>query len=69
MGQIADDIVDGSCCTMCGQYFQDPDEDKIYTHEYPVACKRCFRARNRSSVNDTVSKHSNVSSLGGAYAG
>ncbi len=58
MGEIADDMVDGSCCTHCGQYFQDPDDpEKIYTHGYPVACKRCFRAPMRKqSVQKATAK-------------
>ena len=42
MGQIAEDMIDGTCCSFCGQYFQDPDDaDSCYTHGYPVACKEC----------------------------
>ena len=48
MGEIAEDLTDGTCCVECGQYFQDPgDPDKIYTHGYPVACKDCFRSGMR----------------------
>ncbi len=42
MGEIAEDMIDGSCCQWCGQYFSDPDHDVIYTHGYPVACKGCY---------------------------
>lgn len=43
MGQIADDIIDGSCCAFCLMYFEDPeDDDFIYSHGYPVACKECW---------------------------
>ena len=43
MGEVADDMIDGSSCSLCGCYFKDPDskEDKLYTHGYPVACKDC----------------------------
>ena len=37
MGQIADDIVDGTTCSLCGQLFVD-DNDDLYTHGYPVVC-------------------------------
>jgi len=48
VGEIAEDIVDGTCCTYCGMYFQDPeDPEKVYTHGFPVACKSCFRAPMR----------------------
>ena len=41
---ISEDIVDGTCCYECHNYFKDPDKkDTAYTHGYPVACKRCFR--------------------------
>ena len=44
MGQIAEDMVDGTCCSFCGQYFQDPDDtESCYTHGYPVACKTCWK--------------------------
>ena len=38
MGEIADDMFDGSCCTFCGQYFKHPERDEknetrgIYVH-------------------------------------
>jgi len=43
MGEVAEDMIDGSCCSLCGQYFQDSDDkDMIYTHGYPVVCKDCW---------------------------
>lgn len=42
MGQIAEDMADGSCCTECGQYFQHPKQNAILTHGYPVLCKECY---------------------------
>lgn len=48
MGEIADDMIDGTSCSVCGMYFKDPDEkDTLFTHGYPVACKQCFRAGMR----------------------
>ena len=48
MGQMAEDFQDGTTCSICGCFFQDPDdENSCYTHGYPVACKRCFRAGMR----------------------
>jgi len=35
MGEIADAMIDGECCELCGQYFA---ED----HGYPVVCKGCW---------------------------
>ena len=34
MGELADDIIDGACCALCGIYFEEE-------HGYPVACKCC----------------------------
>lgn len=41
MGQIADDIIDGNCCALCGCYFV-TDKDELYEHGYPVACWGCW---------------------------
>ena len=44
MGEIAEDLADGTRCSDCGQYFRDPDDPQtIYTHGYPVICKDCYR--------------------------
>jgi hypothetical protein len=40
MGEIAEDMIDGSCCSLCGQYFR--LGTGIYVHEYPVACYDCW---------------------------
>jgi len=36
MGEIADDMIDGRCCSWCGVYFEQ-------AHHYPVACKSCWQ--------------------------
>ena len=41
MGEIAEDMHDGSCCELCGQYFKHP-KGGIYTHGYPVVCNDCW---------------------------
>jgi ribosomal protein S27E len=41
MGQIAEDMLDGSCCSLCGQYFEHP-KGGIYVHGYPVVCDDCY---------------------------
>lgn len=41
MGQHADDILDGSCCALCGLYFTNNNSDIIPDHGYPVACESC----------------------------
>lgn len=43
MGEMAEDILDGSCCALCGCYFKHPKkENEGYSHGYPVACKDCW---------------------------
>ena len=43
MGEIAEDLIDGTACEICGCYFINPDEpDRLYTHGYPVVCKDCW---------------------------
>ena len=50
MGEVAEDMCDGTACQLCGQYFQDPkDEDQLYVHGYPVTCKECY---NQLSAKD-----------------
>lgn len=35
MGQIADDMSEGACCSGCGMYFEDD-------HGFPVLCFDCW---------------------------
>ncbi len=35
MGQIADDMINGLCCSHCGNYFEEE-------HGYPVLCESCY---------------------------
>ena len=43
MGEMAEDMIDGTACQLCGQYFQDPkNENLAYTHGYPVICDDCW---------------------------
>lgn len=40
---IAEDMVDGSCCSLCGQYFEDKNDGGVlFTHGYPVYCWDCW---------------------------
>lgn len=41
MGQIADDMINGCACQLCGCYFTDDDEG-IYQHDIPVVCFDCW---------------------------
>ena len=59
MGKHADDMIDGTTCSWCGQYFQHPDNIKqVYTHGYPVICKECYegdkKAANKSGINKAI---------------
>ena len=35
MGDVADDIINGDCCEICGVYFEDAGQG------YPRRCKSC----------------------------
>ena len=35
MGRIADDMIEGACCSECGIYFTEE-------HGYPVLCESCY---------------------------
>ena len=43
MGEIADDMIDGTACGLCGCYFRGEKQDELYTHGYPVVCQHCWR--------------------------
>ena len=43
MGEIAEDMVDGSCCSWCGVYF-------VTSHGYPVVCKGCTKEHGIEEV-------------------
>ena len=49
MGEMAEDMVDGSACSLCGCYFKHPIKNDagesvgIYTHDYPVVCWDCWK--------------------------
>lgn len=42
MGELAEDVLDGSCCQLCMSYFEDK-EGNIFTHGAPVVCKECYK--------------------------
>ena len=48
MGDIADQIIEGSCCAFCllpfikEQNIDGADVPVVYEHGYPVACKECW---------------------------
>lgn len=36
MGEIADDMVEGTTCQLCGCFFG--NEQELFTHGFPVVC-------------------------------
>ena len=43
MGEIADEMINGESCALCGCYFENPDKPgTIYQHGYPAACNDCW---------------------------
>ena len=46
MGEIADDMIDGACCSLCGVYFE-------WENEFPVLCASC--AKDHSFDSNGVS--------------
>ena len=57
MGEIADDIIDGACCALCGEYFVTKRQGNIqgFEHGYPVVCEDCWTP-DCSYPKTTVSK-------------
>lgn len=44
MGEIADDLTEGACCSDCGMYFDNPENPNVlYQHGYPVVCQECWQ--------------------------
>ena len=41
MGEMAEDIVEGRTCSLCGVFFVDANGD-IYSHGYPAVCWDCW---------------------------
>lgn len=40
MGEIAEDMLDGTTCQLCGCFFE--ENGKLYTHGFPVVCWDCW---------------------------
>jgi hypothetical protein len=47
MGEIAEDMTDGTCCQLCGGYFKGKTENELYSHGYPVVCWDCWQELNK----------------------
>ena len=51
MGQIAEDMSDGTTCQWCGMFFEDKSKPKeLQTHGYPVVCKGCARGYSNKAL-------------------
>ena len=42
MGEIADDLVEGATCSLCGSFFEGLTEGECHVHGYPVVCWDCW---------------------------
>ena len=45
MGEIADDMIGGHCCSWCGIYFTNE-------HSYPVVCNECWKDATKDERKD-----------------
>lgn len=45
INDIADDIIDGWCCQLCGVYFEEE-------HGYPVVCESCYNELSEEEKKD-----------------
>lgn len=48
MGEIAEDMIDGTVCELCGCFFageQKPGENRplLFTHGFPAVCWECWQ--------------------------
>jgi len=51
MGEMADDMIEGCCCEVCGAYFLD-DNGELYEHGYPVTCNTCWKRLSKQERKD-----------------
>jgi hypothetical protein len=49
MGEIADDMIEGRSCSLCGQYFMDK-KGNIFEHGYPVVCDECWEEEDKDDI-------------------
>ena len=47
MGEMADDMIEGSSCSLCGIFFEEE-------HGYPVICNSCFNHLNKADKDKTI---------------
>ena len=46
MDELADDTIEGRCCSNCGAYFEEE-------HGFPVLCEYCYEEHMRSLSEDS----------------
>ena len=51
MGQNADDMLEGTTCSLCGQFFEDAP-GICPTHGYPVVCWECWSELSKAERRD-----------------
>lgn len=59
MGQIAEDILDGSMCDICNCYFEHPSGG-IYVHDHPATCEDCWRELDDSEKQEHTKCDDNI---------
>lgn len=47
---IAEDIIDGWCCQLCGVYFEEE-------HGYPVVCESCYNELSEEKKDYQLATH------------
>lgn len=53
MGQQAEDVVDGSQCTLCGATFvHTTAEHDLFSHGYPVVCWTCWHGLTKEEKRE-----------------
>ena len=50
MGEIADDMVDGACCSRCGEYFEAETG-------YPALCDACYENASEEDKKHNQKSH------------
>ena len=54
MGEIADDMINGACCLLCGIYFEKE-------HGYPVVCKECAKGEDLEEAELQIAIYDEIS--------
>lgn len=61
MGEMAEDIIDGTCCELCLQYFKsDEEEGYAHTHGYPAVCWECWEELTKKQKKQHIKAEVNT---------